>query len=178
MIAAVMYFRCADTFSGKQREAADNQAQKTAASLQKRVLASQQRLLCSAVQGGSADYGHMLPYGPHAIRKYCFSEPEQVYCLLHCIASSPSRGNKNHFPAFPEKTFFPLWVGHPGGGRSESTLPLFRPLRSAPHPSNTSLVLSTLGRSFWLLYCPVSPRVEVNVAQPHPNQHQCLTIKR
>ena len=50
LVAAILFFRCADIFSGKRRETAYNLAQKSAAFLQKRVLASQQRLLCRAAK--------------------------------------------------------------------------------------------------------------------------------
>jgi len=66
--AAILFFRCADIFSGKRRETAYNLAQKSAAFLQKRVLASQQRLLCRAAKRGSADHCRILPYELHAIR--------------------------------------------------------------------------------------------------------------
>ena len=68
LVAAILFFRCADIFSGKRRETAYNLAQKSAAFLQKRVLASQQRLLCRAAKRGSADHCRILPYELHAIR--------------------------------------------------------------------------------------------------------------
>ena len=68
LVAAILFFRCADIFSGKQRQTAYNLAQKSAAFLQKRVLASLQRLLCRAANRGSADHCRILPYELHAIR--------------------------------------------------------------------------------------------------------------
>ena len=67
LVAAVMFFRCADIFSGKRRQEAYNQAQTSAAFLQKRLLASQQRLLCRAAKRGSADHCRILPHELHAI---------------------------------------------------------------------------------------------------------------
>ena len=61
LIAAILYFLCADNFSGKKRQEAYNQAQKTAAFLQKRILASQQRLLCRAVWTSVAQITLALP---------------------------------------------------------------------------------------------------------------------
>ena len=68
LVAAILFFRCADIFRGKRRETAYNLAQKSAAFLHKRVLASQQRLLCRAAKRGSADHRRILPYELHAIR--------------------------------------------------------------------------------------------------------------
>ena len=82
LVVAILFFRCADIFSGKRRETAYNLAQKSAAFLQKRVLASQQRLLCRAAKRGSADHCRILPYELHAIRhivqKWTAEPPEPI----------------------------------------------------------------------------------------------------
>ena len=76
-------------FSGKRRQEAYNQAQKSAVFLQKRVLASRHRLLCS----GSSDHCRILPYELHAIQHIVPPNlfavlPRNTNLLQQCILAS------------------------------------------------------------------------------------------
>ena len=100
LIAAILYFQCADIFSGKRREAAYNQTQKTATFLQKWVLASKQRLLCRTAKRGSSDHCRILPYKLRAIQH--ISQPKLFAVLprtLICCSMHIAR-IQAHFTAY------------------------------------------------------------------------------
>ena len=82
LIGAILYFR-RDIFSGERRGTAYSQVQKTAAFLQKRVLALQQWLLCRAAKHGSSDDCRSLAYKLHAIQHMISSyHPTKLFAVL------------------------------------------------------------------------------------------------